>query len=130
MTKQNFCLCINKGADQLYSNSYCTADQRLCFCYTDSTIPLELSSSSEISASYLQRLNRPFYVGHGQKLRRPVFSRRGSNYLKAAESLMPFYGPRGEILSAITEMVNMNGFSDIAFRNHYENTPMQYTEIF
>ena len=34
--KPDFCLCENKGADQLCSN--CTADQRLCFCYSDSTI--------------------------------------------------------------------------------------------
>ena len=33
-----FCVCENKGADQLRSN--CTADQRLCFRYTDSTMPL------------------------------------------------------------------------------------------
>ena len=32
------CICENKGADQLRSN--CEADQRLCFHYTDSTIPL------------------------------------------------------------------------------------------
>ena len=32
-----FCICENKGADQLCSN--CTADQRLCFCYIDSTTP-------------------------------------------------------------------------------------------
>ena len=31
------CICKNKEADQLCSN--CTADQRLCFRYTDSTIP-------------------------------------------------------------------------------------------
>ena len=30
-------ICENKGADQLCS--YCTADQHLCFCYPDSTIP-------------------------------------------------------------------------------------------
>ena len=30
----------NKGADQL--RSYCEADQRLCLCYMDSTIPLHL----------------------------------------------------------------------------------------
>ena len=35
--KKDFCLCQNKGADQLCSN--CTADQRLCFHYADSTIP-------------------------------------------------------------------------------------------
>ena len=38
--KLDFCLCENKGADQLCSN--CTADQRLCFRYSDSTIPLLL----------------------------------------------------------------------------------------
>ena len=35
--KPLFCL-GEKGADQLRSN--CEADQHLCFCYTDSTIPL------------------------------------------------------------------------------------------
>ena len=38
MRKLDFYLCENKGADQLCSN--CTADQRLCFRYSDSTIPL------------------------------------------------------------------------------------------
>ena len=37
MRKQHFCLCENKGADQLCSNW--EADQRLCFRYTDSNIP-------------------------------------------------------------------------------------------
>ena len=40
-----FYLCENKGAVQLCSN--CTAEQRLCFRYTDSTIPL--LPKSEIS---------------------------------------------------------------------------------
>ena len=40
--KPDFCLCENKGADQLRSN--CEADQRLCFRYSDSTIPLLLKS--------------------------------------------------------------------------------------
>ena len=42
MRKPDFCLCENKGADQLRSN--CEADQRLCFRYTDSTISLLLKS--------------------------------------------------------------------------------------
>ena len=46
MRKPDFCLCENKGADQLRSN--CEADQRLCFRYTDSTIPF--LSKSEISS--------------------------------------------------------------------------------
>ena len=37
MRKRDFCLCENKGADQLHSN--CKADQRLCFGYMDSTTP-------------------------------------------------------------------------------------------
>ena len=35
MRKPDFCLCEKKDADQLCSN--CTADQRLCFRYTDNT---------------------------------------------------------------------------------------------
>ena len=46
--KPDFCLCENKGADQLRSN--CEADQRLCFRYMDSTISLLLKS--EISSIY------------------------------------------------------------------------------
>ena len=36
--KPALCICENKDADQLGGNH--EADQRLCFCYTDSTIPL------------------------------------------------------------------------------------------
>ena len=36
--KPGFFICKNKDADQLLGNR--EADQRLCFCYTDSTIPL------------------------------------------------------------------------------------------
>ena len=49
MGKPTICIGENKGADQLRSN--CEADQRLCFRYTDSTIPLLLKS--EISSFYL-----------------------------------------------------------------------------
>ena len=41
-----FCICENKDADQLRGNR--EADQRLCFHYTDSTIPL--LPKSEISS--------------------------------------------------------------------------------
>ena len=36
--KPDFCICENKDADQLRGNR--EADQRLCFRYTESTIPL------------------------------------------------------------------------------------------
>ena len=45
MRKPDFCLCENKGADQLRSD--CEA-QRLCFRYMDNTISLLLKS--EISS--------------------------------------------------------------------------------
>ena len=45
MRKPVFCICENKDADQLRGNR--EADQRLCFRYTDSTIPLQ--PESEIS---------------------------------------------------------------------------------
>ena len=46
MRKPGFCICENKDADQLRGDR--EADQRLCFRYTDSTIPLLLES--EISS--------------------------------------------------------------------------------
>ena len=50
MRKPTICICETKGADHLCSN--CTADQRLCFGYTDRTIPLILLSKiSSISHS-------------------------------------------------------------------------------
>ena len=38
MRKPMFCICENKDADQLRGNR--EADQRLCFSYLDSTMPL------------------------------------------------------------------------------------------
>ena len=46
MRKPDFCICKNKGAGQLRGNR--EADQRLCFCYMDRTIPL--LRKSEISS--------------------------------------------------------------------------------
>ena len=42
--KPTFCICENKDADQLRGNR--EADQRLCFRYTDSTIPLPPKSEN------------------------------------------------------------------------------------
>ena len=46
MRKPAFCICEKKDADQLRDNR--EADQRLCFRYIDSTIPL--LPKSEISS--------------------------------------------------------------------------------
>ena len=46
MRKPDFCVCENKDADQLRGNR--ETDQRICFRYADSTIPLLFKS--EISS--------------------------------------------------------------------------------
>ena len=47
MRKPTICICEHKDTDQL--SGKCEADQRLCFCFKDSRIPL--LSKSEIAAS-------------------------------------------------------------------------------
>ena len=44
MGKPTICIGENKDADQLRGNR--EADQRLCFCYSDSTVPLLLKSKT------------------------------------------------------------------------------------
>ena len=67
MRKQDFCIRENEYA----------ADQRLCFSYMDSTIPLYLNPKFQAS-NYFQRLHSPVCVRPGRKPRIPVFSRQGS----------------------------------------------------
>ena len=82
MRKPDFCICENKDADQLRGNR--EADQRLCFRYTDSTIPL--LSKSEISSVYTYSVAvQPGLCRPGRKPRKPVFSERGSNVKELLE---------------------------------------------
>ena len=70
MGKQSTCIGESKGTDQL--------DQRLCFRYTDSTIPLLLKS--EISSFYLASLTvQPGLCWTCSKTTLLVFPRGGSN---------------------------------------------------
>ena len=62
MRKQTFCICENKDADQLRGNR--EADQRLCFRYMDSAIPL---LSKFQASSHLVWLCSPVCVGSGRK---------------------------------------------------------------
>ena len=62
MGKPTICICQNKGADQLRVNG--EADQRLCFRYSDSTIPL--LSKFPVS-SHLLCLYSPICVGPVRK---------------------------------------------------------------
>ena len=67
MSKPDFCICENKGADQLRGSR--EADQRFCFRYTDSTIPLERCSVNTSSIrpyecfSFLINLGVPPFHG-------------------------------------------------------------------
>ena len=64
MRKPAFCICENKDADQLRGKR--EADQRLCFRYTDSTIPLlpkcEISSIQPFSVAVQPGLCRTLSV--------------------------------------------------------------------
>ena len=77
MRKPAFCICENKGADQLRCNP--EAAQRLSFRYTDSTVPLFPKSEFQAS-SHLLWLYSPVCVEPGQKPRKLVFSQQGSYY--------------------------------------------------
>ena len=76
MSKPVICICENKDADQLRGN-HREADQRLCFRYTASTIPV-LPEPDFQASSHLLWLYSLVCVGPGRKPRRPVFSQRGS----------------------------------------------------
>ena len=82
MRKPAFCICENKDADQLRSN--CAADQRLCFRYTDCTIPTHYLNPKFQASSHLLWLYSPVCVGTDRKPRRPVFSQRGFNIMRAS----------------------------------------------
>ena len=64
-----FCICENKDADQLRGN--CESDQRLCFRYTGSTIPLPPKSEIFQAPSHLLSLYSTVYVGLGQGQHKP-----------------------------------------------------------
>ena len=57
LEKTNVCRCENKDADQLRGNR--KADQRLCFRYLDSTIPLQFPASSHLQWLYSLVCVRP-----------------------------------------------------------------------
>ena len=69
----DFCLCENKGADQLHSN--CTVP----FVFATQIVQSLFSLNPKFQDSSLLRLYRLVYVRPGRKPRRPVFSRCGSH---------------------------------------------------
>ena len=88
MRKPTICLGKNKGADQLCSN--CEVDQRLCFRYSDSTVPLLLKSeiSSLQPSSVLVQLGLCRTCSETTLL---VFPRGGSNFQRTNLTYHPPY---------------------------------------
>ena len=75
MRKPAFRICEKKDADQLRGNR--KADQRLCFRYIDSTIPL--LPKSEISSFYPSSVNvQPGLCQTWSETPKTGFSQRGS----------------------------------------------------
>ena len=68
----------NKGADQLRSN--CEADQRLCFRFTDSTIPLLYKSkTSRLCSNYPSGSRCMLLAGQVRKISCPPVAKRVIN---------------------------------------------------
>ena len=73
MRKPTFCICENKDADQLCGNH--EADQRLCFRYIDSTIPiLSKSETSKLQPSSVTVAVQPGLCRTLSETRMLVFS--------------------------------------------------------
>ena len=76
----DFCLCKNKGADQLFSNCAVTAEQISAFVFAIPIIQFLLYLYPKCQdISFLLWAFRPVCVGPGQKSQRPVFTSGGSN---------------------------------------------------
>ena len=100
MGKPTICIGENKGADQLRSN--CEADQRLCFHYTDSTIPLLSKSkifqpvtiSCDCTARFVSDLVGNHIVG---------FPTRQLFYLSLSTHLADFFSSVFVVLVSLAE---------------------------
>ena len=121
MGKQTICIGENKGADQLRSN--CEADQRLCFRYTDITIPLlSLSKISSLLPSSV--LVQPGLCRTWSEPKLLDFSRTGSNgYVfnnVSAGKLWTFYAIYTNALHVNRKLSNASRypFSSVYKNNH------------
>ena len=122
MGKPTICICENKGADQLRGNR--EADQRLCFRYTDSEIPLPSKSkiSSLSPSSVLVQAGLCLACSETTLL---VFPRDGSNTIEYVQELIQL---NSKFSNTSTQSERKEALTCI--QKHYENLPMQYTEIF
>ena len=102
--KQTFCICGNTDADQLRVNR--EADQRLCFRYIDSTIPLlpktEISSLKQTSVTVQLDLCRT-----RSETRALVFSSRGSYHYGFCLQVLKMYAWEPSFMKKVQTIRNM-----------------------
>ena len=99
--KPAFCICGNKGEDQLCGKR--AGDQRLCFRDTDRK-SLCFLNTKLLASIHPMWLYIPVYVGPGRKSRRQVFSRRGSicprrhrTYYMSRVTTKPIFGVSDQV---------------------------------
>ena len=88
MRKPTFCIYENKDADQLRGDR--EADQRLCFRYIDSMIPL-LSKSKIFSLLQSSVAVQPGLCRNRSETRMLVFSLRVSNVIFTAVKIVVYH---------------------------------------
>ena len=128
--KPTFCICQNRGADQLCSN--CEADQRLCFLYIASTIPLlyksKISSLQPSSVLVQLGLCQTCSETNWSNLIRICLINETSHSLFFCFIFLQFSSLC--VRKLLTIWVSDQVRHKLAFTVHYENMPMQNTVIF
>ena len=117
--------CENKAADQFRSN--CVDDQRLCFCYNDSIIPLLKSLSSFLPASMPVQLSSETTL--------LALSRRGSNAIITCNDLHLFCICKRQVFYATAHILHRKLwpthevclFSQVVKVSFYSDIPLQYS---
>ena len=100
MGKPAICICENKDTDQLRSK--CEADQRLCFRYTNSTIPL--LSKSKTSSLYPSSVTVQLDLCRTWSEPKLLFFSRTGSYIPGT-SLQKFHIPAITIYHEILDII-------------------------
>ena len=115
MRKTTICLGENKGANQ-----------RLCFRYTDSTLPLLFKS--EISSFQPAVTVQPDLCQTWSETTLLVFPRGGSLIADVPPTHPELLNTRITQLSCHSRLIDM--LCDVQFTNHYENLPVHIQRFF
>ena len=109
MRKPTFCICENKDADQLRGNR--EADQRLCFSYIYSTLPL-LSKSEISSIKHSSVAVQPGLCRTRSETKMLFFSRCGSNVLVCCLPTDPIFTLQKSVLPFLRKLLTCINFME------------------